>query len=273
MKRQEKKNKIKIDNLSFSYTNSPDTQVINKLNTNIDEGEFVCILGQSGCGKSTLLNILAGLLPYSCGQVLINGEPVTGPSTNKSIVFQHHALFPWLTAKKNIIFGIKQSNPDLSKTETEELADIHLEKVELTGAANKYPSELSGGMQQRVAIARAFAMDCDVMLLDEPFGSLDPRIRNKLQEKLAELWENQTPKKTIVFVTHDIEESIMLSDKILFMANGGIYKEVSINMTRPRKHRDIMQLPECCSTRKSLIEMFYESQEQERVKDRERVVV
>ena len=173
--------KIEIRNLSFTYEdNHQRFEALKKIDLSIREGEFVCILGPSGCGKSTLLTVLEGLEKSTDGEILIDGEKVEGPGKNRAVVFQHYSLFPWLTARDNVIFGIKQSGKKYTRAERKELADGYLKSVELEEAAKKYPSQLSGGMQQRVAIARAMAMEADILLMDEPFGAIDPKLRQEL---------------------------------------------------------------------------------------------
>ncbi|MFW6139025.1 MAG: ABC transporter ATP-binding protein [Spirochaetota bacterium] len=200
---------------------------------NVATNEFVTLVGRSGCGKSTLLNIIAGLLSPTKGKVFINGKPVRRPGLDRGMVFQAASLFPWLTAIGNIEFGPK--NIGMDKGERKELAQDLIELVGLKGFENKYPRELSGGMQQRVSIARAMAMDPEIMLMDEPFGALDQLTREDMQRELLRIWENR--KKTVIFVTHSILEAIYLSDRILVMAPhpGYIKKESVIDLPRPRQ--------------------------------------
>ena len=180
-----------------------------------------------------------------------------GTGTDRGVVFQHYSLFPWLTARKNVAFGIKQTQKTLSKAERMELADSFLDKVGLTKFKNKYPSQLSGGMQQRVAIARALAMDTEILLMDEPFGAIDAVNRTALQELLLELWEES--RKTVVFVTHDIDEAILLSDRIVMMtaSPGRVYKEINVPFSRPRNRVQLVQTQEYTTFRNSIISYFY----------------
>ena len=218
-------NKIEIDNISLTYhTGKTSFQALSNVSFNIQDGEFVSIIGSSGCGKSSLLGILEGLTAPTSGQVRINGKDIQGPGKERSVVFQQYALFPWMTAEKNVAFGLKQVKPDLSRKERLELANVYLQKVGLAEAGKKYPRDMSGGMQQRVAIARALAMDTEILLMDEPFGAVDAKNRVILQELLLKLWEGDgnQKKKTVVFVTHDVDEAILLSDRIIMMkANPG----------------------------------------------------
>jgi ABC-type nitrate/sulfonate/bicarbonate transport system ATPase subunit len=199
----------------------------------VHTNEFVTIVGRSGCGKSTMLNIIAGLWTPTDGQVLINGRPIDGPGLDRGMVFQHSGLFPWLTAIENIEFGPR--NIGTPKTERHALAKGLIELVRLKGFENKYPRELSGGMQQRVAIARAMAMDPEILLMDEPFGALDQLTREDMQRELLRIWE--TRKKTVLFVTHGIIEAIYLSDRILVFnpKPGFVRKEFAVDLPRPRQ--------------------------------------
>ena len=254
--------KIAINNLTVNYTEKKKSfTALKNVSFSIEEGEFVSVIGSSGCGKSTLLSILEGINSPTEGEILINGEPVTGTGTDRGVVFQHYSLFPWMTARKNVAFGIRQVNKTVSRSERYQLADESLEKVGLGQFKNKYPSQLSGGMQQRVAIARALAMDTDILLMDEPFGAIDAKNRTILQELLLELWEGDGSKerKTVVFVTHDIDEAILLSDKIVMMtANPGrVYREIKVPFDRPRNRTQLVQTKGYNKFRNELLAMFY----------------
>jgi ABC-type nitrate/sulfonate/bicarbonate transport system ATPase subunit len=211
--------------------------VLEALDLVIAENEFVVLLGRSGCGKTTLLNIIAGLEPASSGSVRVNGAAVTRPGGGKGVVFQQNALFPWLTAQRNVEFAAV--NRGMSRAAAGELARELLALVGLAGAAAKYPFELSGGMQQRVAIARALALDPQILLMDEPFGALDELTRNEMQDELLRVWSAR--RKTVVFVTHSIWEGLMLADRILVMARrpGRIVLERRIATPRPRRRADL----------------------------------
>ncbi len=257
--------KILFDELSFEYeSNGLKYKALDRINLKIEDGEFVCILGHSGCGKTTLLNIAAGLLKPSDGKVFVDDKEVDGPGLDRSVVFQHYSLFPWMTVKKNVMFGIKQSCMGLSMRDIE-LRSIHaLSQVELDDVLDKYPFQLSMGMQQRVAIARVLAMESNIMILDEPFSALDPKIKYSLQETLENLWSNESKRKTVLFVTHDIDEAIFLADRIIFMRPREIYDEIKIDFPRPRKRMSLMKTQEFYEVRKELIEMYYKSQESDR---------
>lgn len=250
--------KIEVSHLNVTYKQGNTAfKALNDIDFTIQAGEFVCIVGHSGCGKSTLLRVLSGLLSPDEGSVLIDGREVEGPGTDRAVVFQQYSLFPWMSARKNIIFGLEQVRPDRSKEERERIADKYLAKVGMSEAADKYPYQLSGGMRQRVAIARALAMDTEILLLDEPFGALDTRTRTSLQELLSQLWTSGEKKKTIVFVTHDIDEAILLADRILFMEPGKIAASMDVPFSRPRHKQELMTGEEFCSLRKKLVDWFY----------------
>lgn len=226
-------NTLVLDGLDFSYPNNPAQPVLAQLDLTVRPGEFVCLIGRSGCGKSTLLNLTAGLLEPKAGSITLGGRPVTTPGTDRAVVFQHYSLFPWMTAKRNISFGVRQAKPGLSRRQADEIAGRWLEQVDLWDARDKYPYQLSGGMQQRVAIARALAMDSDTLLLDEPFGALDTRMRIELQQLLMQLLVD-APDKKVLFVTHDISEAIFLADRVVYMENGRIVEDIPVDFPRPR---------------------------------------
>lgn len=212
--------------------NKEKTVVLDGFNLEVNKGEFLAILGPSGCGKSTFLSILAGLAHQDIGKVLIAGNPVTGTGQNRGVVFQGYALFPWLTVLENIQVGLEIRG--LAKKERESIARDYLELVGLQDFANRYPRQLSGGMKQRVAIARALAYDPDVLLMDEPFAALDAQTRELLQLELLKIWENS--KKTIVFVTHSIDEAVFMADRVAVMQAhpGKVKKTIDITLPRPR---------------------------------------
>lgn len=205
---------VKINGVSFAYPGT-DKLILKDINMDVEEGEFVCLLGQSGCGKSTFLRLLAGLEMPTQGEISINGIPVKGAGLDRGVVFQDYGLFPWMTAGDNIMLALRQKFPRRDKRELKQLAIEMLEAVGLDGSVyKKLPKELSGGMKQRCAIARAFGIDPPVLLMDEPFGALDAVTRARLQDLVLELWSKQEQKKTVFFVTHDVDEALLLASRI-----------------------------------------------------------
>lgn len=250
------RNKIEIRDVSFDYVDKRSKfSALEHVSLDIREGEFVCILGSSGCGKSTLLGLLNGLNKAKSGEILLDGKPMKGPGPDRAVVFQQYSLFPWLTAKGNVLFGIKQSGKKYTRAEREELAEKYLVSVGLANAANKYPNQLSGGMKQRVAVARALALGADVLLLDEPFGAIDPKLRLELQELVSKLCtENH---KTVVFVTHDIDEAILLADQIVVMEPGKIRTILDVGFAHPRVRDELIRTEEYEKLHRKLIASFY----------------
>ena len=225
--------KLHIDNVRKVFnTRNGEMVALNGVTLDIHENEFICVVGPSVCGKSTLLNIIAGLSEPTSGAVYCDGKKVTGTGTERGVVFQQYALFPWLTVKKNVRFALEMRG--VKGAEADELAMQYLEKVDLAKFADHYPKELSGGMKQRVAIARAYAAEPEVLLMDEPFGALDAQTRTQLQTELLETWEKD--RKTCFFITHDVDEAIILAQKVIIMsARPGRIKEiVDITIPYPR---------------------------------------
>jgi len=208
--------------------------VLNGVDLDVAENEFVTLVGRSGCGKTTLINIVAGLVAASTGEVLVDGVPVAGPGRGKGVVFQAQALFPWLTAIRNVEFGARSRGLDAAACARE--AGELLALVGLADYGDRYPAELSGGMQQRVAIARALAQDPQILLMDEPFGALDEITRIEMQDELLRVWSSR--RKTVLFVTHSITEALVLSDRVVVMGGGGIVAEYPLDAPRPRRRAD-----------------------------------
>ncbi|NOU66274.1 ATP-binding cassette domain-containing protein [Paenibacillus sp. LMG 31461] len=225
--------KIEIRGLSKVYNGrNGETIALQNTDLSIMENEFVCVVGPSGCGKTTLLNIIGGLEEATSGSVKVDGVEVKGPGKERGVVFQQYALFPWKTVLKNIEFGLKLRG--LNKQERLERAEHYLELVGLKDFAHAYPKELSGGMKQRVAIARAYAVEPEVLLMDEPFGALDAQTRAQLQEELLKTWQKE--KKTCFFITHDVEEAVILAQRVIIMsARPGRIKEIiDVDIPYPR---------------------------------------
>lgn len=252
-----KTNKIEIKDVSFEYVDKKSRfEALKDINLNIREGEFVCILGSSGCGKSTLLGLLNGLKTASKGKILVDGKEIKGPGIDRAVVFQQYSLFPWLTVKGNVLFGIKQSGKNYSKQEREKLAEQYIENVGLTSAKDRYPSQLSGGMKQRVAVARALALESDILLLDEPFGAIDPKLRLELQELVSKLSIDHN--KTVVFITHDIDEAILLADRVVVMEPKRIRNILSVKLPHPRVRDELVRTDEYEKLHRQLISSFYD---------------
>ena len=225
--------KLKIDNVVKEYVgNKGKTVALNGVSLDIKENEFICVVGPSGCGKSTLLNIIAGLLEPTSGAVYLDGKKIEGTGVERGVVFQGYALVPWRTVLKNVMFGLEMKR--MPKAQAEEIAKKYIKAVGLEGFEHAYPKELSGGMRQRVAIARAYAADPEVLLLDEPFGALDAQTRVQLQSELLNTWEHE--KKTCFFITHDVDEAIILAQRVIIMSArpGRIKKIVDIDIPYPR---------------------------------------
>ena len=206
---------LQIDRLSKAFT--PAKPVFADVSFTLDKGEFVCIIGHSGCGKTTILNVLAGLDTATSGTVIMDGREVAGPSLDRGVVFQSHALMPWLTVRQNIAFAVKSRWPDWKKSQVDAHAEKFVALVGLSPAIDKKPSQLSGGMKQRVGIARAFSIQPKMLLLDEPFGALDALTRGTIQDELMTI-VRQT-QQTVFMITHDVDEAILLADRILLMKN------------------------------------------------------
>ena len=255
--------KIEFSDVSLTYNDDGVVyDALQEMNFSVEPGEFVSIIGSSGCGKSSTLSILAGLREPTEGKFLIDGNVSHGTGRNRGVVFQHYSLFPWMTTRSNIAFGIKQARHDISRKERFQIADEFLTKVGLDGFGKKYPSQLSGGMQQRAAIARALAMNTDILLMDEPFSAIDAKNRVVLQELLLSLWEGDSPehRKTVVFVTHDIDEAILLSDKIVVLtAHPGTVNEiVKVPFVRPRNRAELIKTDEYGKFRNRLLSLLYQ---------------
>ncbi|MBQ3104491.1 MAG: ABC transporter ATP-binding protein [Lachnospiraceae bacterium] len=225
--------KLKIDNVYKEYDGrSGKTVALNGVSLDILENEFICVVGPSGCGKSTLLNIIAGLLEPTSGSVYLDDKKIEGTGVERGVVFQGYALFPWRTVLKNVMFGLEMKK--IPAAEAKEIAMKYIRAVGLEGFENAYPKELSGGMRQRVAIARAYAVNPEVLLLDEPFGALDAQTRVQLQTELLNTWQNE--KKTCFFITHDVDEAIILAQRVIIMSArpGRIKRIVDIDIPYPR---------------------------------------
>ena len=235
-------------------TNAP---VFEDLHFHIDKGEFVCIIGHSGCGKTTILNVLAGLEEASGGYVIMDGREVRGPSLDRGVVFQGHALMPWMTVLGNVAFAVKSRRPEWRKDKVTAHCTRYLEMVGLGEAMHKKPAELSGGMKQRVGIARAFAIEPKMLLLDEPFGALDALTRGTIQDELLKIV--QATHQTVFMITHDVDEAILLANKVMLMSNGPhakIAEIVEVTMPRSRTRAGIHHDPQYYRIRNHLVDFL-----------------
>jgi NitT/TauT family transport system ATP-binding protein len=227
--------KVALDAISLSYktTSGERLLALDNVSLEVKPGEFLCIVGPSGCGKSTLLHLIAGLQPQTSGRILVDGAPVSGPGTDRILIFQELGLFPWLTVGGNVEFGMKMKN--VSKAEREEKVQYYLRLVHLLNFRDSYIHQLSGGMLQRVALARALATEPDVLLMDEPFGALDAQTRDLLHDELERLWAETG--RTIIFVTHNVREAVRLGDRVALLTfrPGRVKQEFSVNLPRPRQ--------------------------------------
>ncbi len=241
---------LEVNHLCKDYkTNKGNITALKDVNFKAHRREFVCVIGPSGCGKSTLIRILAGLESHTSGDVLLDGKPVTGPGRDRGMVFQGYTLFPWLTVKKNVMFGLEMNN--MSADEASKEAELWLELIGLEKFANAYPHELSGGMKQRVAIARALVNQPRILLMDEPFGALDAQSRVKMQTHLLDIWRNIDI--TVLFITHDLDEAIFLADRILVLKShpGEVQELIEVSVPRPRSAEQFAS-PEFLATRARL---------------------
>ena len=226
---------LKLNNVSKSFAKIETDEVthaLNEIDLSLNSGEFISLVGPSGCGKSTILRLVAGLIKPTTGTVTVDDKEVTEPSPERGMVFQKPTLFPWLTVLKNVMFGLKLQGK--SDAEAKEIAMKYIKMVQLEDFVNHYPKELSGGMKQRVAIARAYAVKPEVLLMDEPFGALDAQTRTQLQTELLKTWESE--RKTCFFITHDVDEAIILAQRVIVMSArpGRIKDIVDIDIPYPR---------------------------------------
>jgi len=245
---------VSVEELGRSYGALP---VFEEVGFTINKGEFVCLIGHSGCGKSTILNLVAGLDRPSAGRVMVDGSQVRGPSLDRGVVFQSHALLPWLSALKNVAFAVRSRWPQWSDAQVAAHAQKYLDLVHLKGSERKKPSELSGGMKQRVGIARAFAIQPKMLLLDEPFGALDALTRGVIQDELLQICA--ATRQTVLMITHDVDEAILLADRILLMSNGpraGIAEVVENVLPRGRTRQTIHRDPRYYALRNHLLDFL-----------------
>lgn len=242
--------KVALEGISLSYktTSGERLLALDNISLEVKPGEFLCVVGPSGCGKSTLLHLIAGLQPQTSGKVLVDGVPVSGPGTDRILIFQELGLFPWLTVGGNVEFGMKMKN--VPKVERKEKVQYYLRLVHLSNFRDSYIHQLSGGMRQRVALARALATEPDVLLMDEPFAALDAQTRDLLHDELERIWAETG--RTIIFVTHNVREAARLGDRVVLLTfrPGRVKQEFSVNVPRPRQ----MEQPDVARTARDILD-------------------
>jgi NitT/TauT family transport system ATP-binding protein len=229
------------------------TRALGPLSLTIPDLQFVSLVGRSGSGKTTLLRLIAGLVEPTDGEVVVDGSPIVGPGPDRAVVFQQSALYPWRTVQANVRLGLEFSR-QTSRRAADEIARRHLELVGLAEFAHHYPKELSGGMQQRVGLARALAVSPRHLLMDEPFGSVDAIMRRELGAELLRIWELE--RRTVVFVTHSVEEALMLSDRVVVLRDGLVVSDLPVDIDRPRDHEAVVEDPSYLRLRRELLTML-----------------
>ena len=251
---------LSIENVGVTFDAGGRTsEVLKGVDLTVDQGEFISIIGHSGCGKSTLLNVVAGLLPVTTGAVILDKQAVDGPGPDRAVVFQNHSLLPWLTVYENVRLAVdKVFRSSRTRAERHAWTLHNLALVQMTHAKDKKPHEISGGMKQRVGLARALAMEPKVLLLDEPFGALDALTRANLQDSVMEIHAKLG--NTVLMITHDVDEAVLLSDRIVMMSNGpaaDVGEIASVELTRPRRRIEVDATPAYVAARHAVIEFLY----------------
>ena len=251
--------KIAFQSVSRSFPGADGAPflALDRLTLDIADGEFITVVGPSGCGKSTAMNIAAGLTEPSAGHMLVDGKPVRGPGPERGVIFQQYALFPWLTVRQNVEFGLRIKG--VRRAERRRLSDYFMDLVGLSAFADALPKTLSGGMKQRCAIARAYAVDPSILLMDEPFGALDALTRVQLQDRLLDAWSRE--RRTVMFITHDVDEAVYLASRVVVMAArpGRLYKVVPVDLPYPRTE-EMRLSPEFAAVRNEVWRSVYHPQ-------------
>ena len=247
---------LELKNVSKSYGEGKNrTEVLSNINLEIEEGEFVAIVGFTGSGKTTLVNMIAGLLAPDSGEILFKGEPVEGPSHERGVIFQNYSLLPWLNVYNNVGMAVKEVFKKFTKTERDTRVRDYVEMVNLSPAINKMPKELSGGMRQRVAVSRALSLNPELLLMDEPLSALDALTRGNLQEEILKIWSKD--KRTALLITNDVDEGILMADRIIPLnpgPNATLGPQFDVNLSRPRDKTELNKLDEFKTLRNSIIE-------------------
>jgi len=251
---------LSLENIEkrFPIPGKDDYIAVTDVNLEIQKNEIISIIGHSGCGKSTLLNMISGLDAQTSGHIILQNKEITGPGPDRAVVFQNHSLLPWLSVYDNINMAVKKVMPELSAKELRERVEKFISMVNLDHARDKFPGEISGGMKQRVGIARALSVQPDVLLMDEPFGALDSLTRANLQEHLMRI--QQSVQNTVIIITHDIDEAVLLSDRVIMMTNGPeatIGEILEVNLDRPRDRVALQEDPEYIRCREAILTFLY----------------
>ena len=266
---------LELNNIYKTYGQGDnETEVLSNINLKIEEGEFVAIVGFTGSGKTTLVNLINGLLEPTSGEVLFKGEPVSGTSHERGVIFQNYSLLPWLTVGQNVLMAVKEAFPKKSKSELNEIVANYVEMVSLTPAINKRPKELSGGMRQRVAVARALAMKPEMIIMDEPLGALDALTRGNLQDEILNIWGKD--KRTALLITNDVDEGIYMADRIIPLRPGPkatLGPEFKIDIDRPRDKTEMNDNENFKETRNAIIEYLMDIGNERKSEAREEYVL
>lgn len=257
---QSKRSFLALEGISVEFpTKNGKFLAVDNVNLSMKKGEFVSIIGHSGCGKSTLLNVVAGLVKPSKGVVFLNDKVVDEPGVDRAVVFQDHSLLPWLTVEENVKMAVEKTAKGKSKNEIKEWVLHNLELVQMSHAAQKRPSELSGGMKQRVGISRAIAMNPDVLLMDEPFGALDALTRASLQDVVMEIQSRLN--NTVMMITHDVDEAVLLADRVIMMTNGPaarIGEDLLVDIPKPRNRLEVVETKKYSDARIAILHFLHE---------------
>lgn len=266
---------LELNNICKTYGQGDnESQVLSNINLTIEEGEFVAIVGFTGSGKTTLVNLINGLLEPTSGEVLFKGNPVSGTSHERGVIFQNYSLLPWLTVEQNVLMAVKEAFPKREKTVWKRKAAYYIEMVNLTPATNKLPKELSGGMRQRVAVARALAMKPDMIIMDEPLGALDALTRGNLQDQILNIWGKD--KRTALLITNDVDEGIYMADRIIPLRpgpNATLGPEFKIDLERPRDKTELNDNASFKKTRNAIIEYLMDIGDERKSEAKEQFIL